>query len=251
MPDITVYPDNDSLVSAAADFIADSAGQAIAARGRFTLALSGGHTPRPVYARLATPGYLDRIDWTRVQVFFGDERCVPPDDTRSNYHMVKTTLFNKIPLPEENIHHIRGEETPEQAARDYARILRHTFGVDNATGGPPFEGFDLILLGMGEDGHTASIFPGLVAVTESVAWVLAQYVEVMAMWRLTLTPVVINAARRVAFLVSGDKKAETLRQVLEGPYQPVVLPAQAIKPTRGELHWLVDGPAAARLRRES
>ncbi len=251
MSKITVYPDKDSLISGAADFIAEAAVQAIEARGRFTLALSGGHTPRPVYARLATAPYRDRIDWSKVQVFFGDERCVPPDDPQSNYLMVKTALFDQVPLPEANIHRLRGEDDPEQAAAAYARELQRTFGGDAAAGGPPPEGCDLILLGMGDNGHTASLFPGLAVVTETKRWVMAQYVEVVGMWRLTLTPVVINAARRVVFLVAGAPKAEMLHKVLEGPYQPVVLPSQIIKPTQGELHWLLDEPAAARLRRTS
>lgn len=251
MSKITVYKDKESLVSGAADFIAEAAEQAIGARGRFTLALSGGHTPQPVYARLATPDYRDRIDWSKVQVFFGDERCVPPDDPQSNYRMVKTALLDQVPLPEGNIHRLRGEDRPEQAAADYARALQRTFGGSAADGGPPPEGFDLILLGMGDNGHTASLFPGQAAVTESKRWVMAQYVEVVGMWRLTLTPVIINAARWVAFLVSGDKKAEMLHRVLEESYQPVVLPCQVINPTRGKLHWLVDEAAAARLRRES
>jgi 6-phosphogluconolactonase len=251
MSKITVYPDKESLISGTADFIAELAAQAIAARGRFTLALSGGNTPRPVYARLATAGYRDRIDWSKVQIFFGDERCVPPDDPQSNYLMVKTALFDQAPLLEGNIHRIRGEDAPEQAAADYAKVLQHTFGGDAAAGNPPPEGFDLILLGMGDNGHTASLFPGLAVVTEPVRWVMAQYVEVVGMWRITMTPVVINAARQVAFLVSGANKAEMLHRVLEGPYQPVVLPSQIIKPTRGELRWLLDAPAAAQLRRES
>jgi 6-phosphogluconolactonase len=251
MSKITVYPDNESLISATADFITELAGRALAGRGRFTLALAGGNTPRPVYARLATAGYCDRIDWSKVQVFFGDERCVPPDDPRSNYLMVRTALFDQVPLPAANIHRVRGEDIPEQAAADYANVLQRTFGGEAAAGGPPPEGFDLILLGMGDNGHTASLFPGLAAVTEPVRWVMAQYVEVVGMWRVTLTPVIINAARQVAFLVSGTNKAEVLQQVLEGPYQPVVLPSQSINPTRGELRWLVDAPAAGKLRRES
>jgi len=251
MSKITIYPDNESLISGAADFIIESAAQAIAARGRFTLALSGGDTPRPAYARLATAGYRDRIDWSKVRIFFGDERCVPPDDPRSNYFMVRAALLDSVPLSLGNIYRIRGEEVPEKAASDYSDALQRTFGGDTVTGGPPPEGFDLILLGMGENGHTASLFPGLAAVSETVQWVMALYVEVVGMWRVTMTPVIINAARQVVFLVSGAKKAEMLQQVLEGPYQPIVLPSQIVKPVSGELHWLLDQPAAAKLRRES
>jgi 6-phosphogluconolactonase len=248
MPKITVYPDNESLIAGAADFIADQAIRSIAERGRFTLALSGGNTPRPVYARLATPGYRDRIDWSKVQVLFGDERCVPSDDPQSNYLMARTALFDQVPLPESNIYRIRGEDAPEQAAVDYAGILQRTFGGDAAAGRPPPEGFDLILLGMGDNGHTASLFSGLAAVTEPVRWVMAQYIEVAGMWRITMTSVIISAARQAAFIVSGAAKAEVLQKVLEGPYQPVVLPSQIVKPTPGELHWLLDAPAAARLK---
>jgi 6-phosphogluconolactonase len=250
MPKITVYPDNESLVKRATDFIADQATQAIAERGRFTLALSGGNTPKPVYARLATPEYRDRIDWSKVLIFFGDERCVPPDDPQSNYLMVKTALLDHVPLPPENIFRIRGEDPPEKAAADYTDALQKTFGGDQMDGAPP-EGFDLNLLGMGDNGHTASLFPGLAAVTETFRWVMALYVEVVGTWRITMTPVVINASRKVAFLVSGGGKADVLQRVLEGPYQPVVLPSQIIKPASGELHWLLDAPAAAKLRSES
>ena len=250
MSTITIFPDTESLISGAADFIAASATRALAARGRFTLALSGGNTPKPVYARLATAAYRDRLDWNRVEIFFGDERGVPPDDPRSNYRMARTTLFDQVPMPAENIYRMRGEEDPEMAAAAYTDDLQRLFGGDAGAGEPPREGFDLILLGIGDNGHTASLFPGLAAVTEKKRWVMAQYVEVVGMWRLTLTPVVINAARQVAFLVSGTSKAAVLHQVLEGPYQPVVLPAQIIRPHSGELLWLLDVAAAARLRQK-
>ncbi len=251
MSTITIYSDFESWVTGIADFITELATKAITERGRFTFAFSGGNTPRPVYARLASAGYIDRIDWSRVQVFFGDERCVPPDDPKSNYHMARTVLCDHVLIPAANIHRIHGEDPPEQAAAEYADELERVFGGDAKTGGLPPDGFDLVLLGMGDNGHTASIFPGLAAVTESVHWVMAQYVEAVGMWRVTLTPVILNAAHHVAFLVAGADKAEMLSKVMEGPYQPVVLPAQIIKPTQGELHWLVDAAAAAHLRRVS
>lgn len=235
----TIYADLDTLVAGAAELIADFAEKAIAGRGRFTIALAGGGTPKPVYARLATAEYAGRIDWTKVQVFFGDERCVPPEDPQSNYHMARGALLDHVPIPAGNVHRMLGEQPPEQAAASYEAELRKCF---------PDGGFDLILLGMGDNGHTASIFPGLPAITEASRWVLAQYVEVVAMWRLTLTPAAINAARNVAFLVSGAGKAEMLERVLQGPPDPTVLPSQVIRPAGGELHWLLDKPAAARLR---
>lgn len=249
MSNITLFPDTESLIRGAADFIAETGRRALAKRGRFTLALCGGATPKPVYARLATARYQECLDWSKVQIFFGDERCVPPAEPQSNYLMARTALLDKVPIPAENIHRMRGEDEPEAAAAAYAGELQQTFGGDPAAGTRPPEGLDLILLGIGDNGHTASLFPGLAAVTEKKRWVMAQYVEVAGMWRLTLTPVIINAARRVAFLVSGAGKAEVVHQVLEGPYRPVVLPAQIIRPRFGELRWLLDEPAAARLRR--
>jgi len=250
MPKIMIFPDTDSLSRGAADFIAESAVGAIAARGRFTVALCGGNTPKPVYARLATSEYRERLDWSKMHIFFGDERCVPPDDPQSNYLMARTALLDQVPLPQENIHRMQGEMEPEKAAVAYANDLQRNFGGDEAAGEPPLNGFDLILLGLGDNGHTASLFPGLAAVTEKKRWVMAQYVEVVGMWRLTLTPVVINAARQVAFLVSGANKAGVVHQVLEGPYQPVVLPAQIVRPHSGDLRWLLDAPAAAKLKQE-
>lgn len=238
MAQTQTYPDTESLVAGTADLIADLAVRSIAERGRFTIALAGGNTPRPVYERLASPRYVERIDWSRVQIFFGDERCVPPEDPRSNYQMARAALCDHVPIPSGNIHRMQGEDAPEQAALAYESELRaHLLG----------DRLDLVLLGMGDNGHTASIFPGLAAATETNRWVLAQYVEVMGMWRVTLTPPVINAARHVVFLAAGAGKAEMLQRVLQGPYDPVVLPSQIIRPTQGEMHWLVDQAAAARL----
>ena len=230
------YADFASLVSGAAETIAASAAEAIAERGRFTLALSGGNTPRPVYQRLATAA----LDWSRVHVFFGDERCVSPRDARSNSHMAKVALLDRVPIPPGNVLRMRGEDPPEAAAEAYAVDLRRALGADGR--------LDLVLLGLGHDGHTASLFPGLAAVTETRRTVMASYVEYVGMWRLSLTPAAINAARRVVFVVTGDDKAEILYRVLQGPRQPVVLPAQAIRPAERPAIWLVDRAAAARLK---
>jgi 6-phosphogluconolactonase len=244
-----IFADRNSLIEGAAAYMADLAVKAIKDRGRFTIALSGGNTPRPVYARLAQAPYAAQIDWPRVHIFFGDERCVPPEDQRSNYSMARAALLDHVPLAAVNIHRIRGEDPPEQAAAEYIGELERTFG--GKSGAAPKSGFDLILLGMGDNGHTASLFPGLAGVTEQSRWVMAQYVEVMTMWRVTMTPPLINAARQVAFLLSGSDKADMLSRVLEGPYQPVVLPSQSIKPVNGELRWLLDAPAAARLSKKA
>ena len=234
-----VFVDEGSLIAGAADFIAASAMEAIAAHGSFAVALSGGNTPKPVYQRLASAA----IDWTRVHVFFSDERCVPPRDTRSNCHMARAALLDHVKIPAGNVHRMRGEDPPEAAAEAYAADLRSALGDDGR--------LDLVLLGLGQDAHTASLFPGLAAVTETERTVMASYVEYVGMWRLTMTPRAINAARRVAFLVSGADKAGVLHRVLHGPRQPVVLPAQAIRPAERPAMWLIDAGAAARLRQSA
>lgn len=240
MAQVEVSPDRPSLMRAAAEQFAGNAARATAARGRFSVALSGGSTPADLYALLATDAFAGRVDWSRVQVYWGDERCVAPDHPQSNYRMAEQRLLSRVPLPPANVHRIRGEIDPKRAAAEYEELLRREIGS---------HGFDLVLLGMGDNGHTASLFPGLPGVTEAARWVLAQYVEVVSMWRITLTPVAINAAAQVTFLVAGSEKAERLREVLEGPAQPEVLPSQAIRPAPGQLTWLVDAAAAARLGR--
>ena len=236
MADVTVYPDHQSFVDGAAAFIAGIAAESIAARGRFTIALAGGSTPRPIYARLAA---ADPIDWGKVHVFFSDERCVPPDDAASNHRMAREALLDHVPLPPANIHRMHGEEDPALAAFAYEQELQAVFGAG------PVPAFDLICLGLGEDGHTASLFPGTAALREQERWVVAQYVAVALAWRVTFTPALINAARHVLFLVEGAGKSETLRRVLAGPYQPDVLPSQLIQPISGQVHWLADAAAAA------
>lgn len=239
MADVKIYPDPASLARAAAELLVVLAEDALAARGRFTVALSGGSTPRAMYAQLR--GLV--VDWARVQVFWGDERCVPPSHPESSYQMARETLLDQIPIPPENVHRIRGEADPGQAAADYEQELRATFGQS-------LPRFDLILLGLGDDGHTASIFPGASAVREEHAWVVAQehdFPPPPLVTRITFTPPLINAAAHVVFLVAGAGKAERLQQVLRGPYQPAVTPAQIVKPTHGRLVWMVDEAAAKQL----
>jgi 6-phosphogluconolactonase len=249
LPCLEVFHDHETLIQVAAEKVTRLGTEAIEENGMFTLALSGGSTPRPLYTLLATGKFTRSIDWSRVHLFWGDERCVPPDDPRSNYRMVQESLLNGVPIPPGNVHRIHGEEDPEVAAAGYEQELRTFFG-STGVDGPPGLGFDLVLLGMGKDGHTASLLPGLPAVTEQVRWVMAQFDEVVSMWRITLTPVVINAAKQVIFLVSGAEKAERLRDVLEQPIQPEALPAQMIKPVRGQLLWHVDEAAAGCLKRK-
>ena len=234
-----IFADTPALVSGATDFIVTEAAVAIAARGDFSIALSGGNTPKPVYEALA--GRL--LDWRHIHIFFGDERCVPPDDPRSNYHMAKVALIDRVAIPPGNIHRMRGEDEPNAAASAYAEEMKSSLQPDAR--------FDLVLLGLGDDGHTASLFPGLAAVSEMERAVLACYVESVGMWRLTLTPPSINGARRVAFLVSGADKANMIHRVLQGPRQPVVLPSQIVRPGERPALWLIDAPAAARLTPQS
>jgi 6-phosphogluconolactonase len=240
-PTLQIFPDAQTLYTAAAEQFVARASEALAARGRFVVALSGGNSPRPVYQLLASDAYAARVDWSRVHIFFGDERCVPPDDARSNYRMGRETLLDRVPLPASNIHRVRGEADPFTAALAYEQELRAVFRTTTVPA------LDLILLGMGDNGHTASLFPGTAALREQTRWVVAQYVEVVNMWRITFTPPLLNAARSVTFLVEGAAKAEMLWRVLSGPYQPDVLPAQLIQPTHGQLQWLVDAAAAANL----
>lgn len=242
MTNLHLFPDNADFIKGSADFITEVAAGAIAERGRFTIALSGGGTPKPIYARLATPDYQGRIAWEKVHVFFGDERCVPPDDARSNYRMVREAWFDHAPLRAENIHRIHGEDDPALEALRYEQEMARLYRT------AAFPAFDLILLGMGDNGHTASLFPGTAALRETERWVVAQYVEVMTTWRVTFTAPLINAARHVAFMAEGPGKAQMLRNVMEGPYQPDVWPSQLIQPVSGELHWLVDAAAAAKVK---
>jgi 6-phosphogluconolactonase len=190
---------------------------------------------------LATPAYASRIAWSRVQVFWGDERCVPPDDPASNFRMTREALLDLVPLTPAQLHRIHGEDDPTRAAADYQLALEATFA------GEPRPRLDLALLGIGEDGHTASLFPGLTAVKERSRWVMAEYVPKVAMWRITLTPAALNAAASVLFLVTGAGKAPALHQILEGPRDPEHLPAQVRAPTDGHVTWLVDGAAASAL----
>lgn len=248
MATIEVSRDPAALALAVARHVVARASAAIAARGRFLLVLAGGSTPRAAYAALASDEFAPGIEWPRVHVLWGDERCVLPDDPRSNYRMAREALLDRVPVPPGNIYRMRGEDEPAAAAAHYERVLRELLGSDGPDA-PPRMGPDLVLLGMGDDGHTASLFPGRAAVHERARWAAADFIEAVGMWRVTLTPVVINAARAVSFVVSGAAKAERLHDVLEGPRAPERLPAQVIRPTRGHLTWLVDEAAASRLRR--
>lgn len=253
MGDINVFPDPAGLVGEVALQIISLGNRAIAERGHFLFMLSGGSTPRLLYERLAEPDVLGGMDWTKVQVYWGDERCVPPDHRDSNYRMARESLLERVPIPYENIHRIQGELDPQSGALHYEAEVRKTFQSES---GPFYTAntakgflpeFDVILLGLGTDGHTASLFPGSSALTELEHWFVAvehDQPPPPLVARITVTPIVINAAANVFFLVTGADKAKRLFQVLESPYRPETLPAQMINPEEGRLSWYLDQAAA-------
>lgn len=242
MPGLNTSPSFEALIVTAAGAFVEIAQRAIREKGRFSAALAGGSTPRPIYSRLSEEGFAEHVDWSKVHLFFGDERCVPPDDLRSNYRMVHEALLSHVPIPEGNVHRIRGEIAPKEAAADYENELRRFFG--DAEGEPRF---DLVWLGIGTNGHTASLFPDSPLLKVRERWVGAEYIDEVKMSRVTLTPVALNAAENVHFLVDGLAKAEIVERVFEAPYDPSVIPAQIIQPLAGQLVWLLDAPAASRL----
>jgi 6-phosphogluconolactonase len=245
-PDVRIYSDPPAVARAAAELIAWSAAESIARSGTFSLVLSGGSTPRLLHDILSdsVQPYRAKIDWPRIEIYFGDERAVPPDHADSNYRMAHETLLSKVPIPPQNVHRIRGEINPQEAAVEYGRLLKSRFGE---SGGP-----DLTLLGMGDDGHTASLFPHTPALDETRHRAVAQFVEKSttgASWRITMTAPFINRSSTIAALVTGAGKASRLKEVLHGPRHPGRLPIQLIVPTPGRLIWLVDQAAAGALPR--
>ena len=244
MPDLRIAADDVALAHLAAESVVESAAAAIRERGRFTIALCGGGTPRPAYELLASPAFASRIDWPSVHVFWGDERCVPPSDPMSNFRMADEALLQRVPIPRPNVHRMLGEDDPSVAAASYELLLRQFFPPGPSDTSE--ESFDLVLLGLGTNGHTASLFPGRPVLHERRHWTAPDFVEEIAAWRITLTVPILNAARAVSFLVFGIEKADVLRRVLQGPSQPDDLPAQLIQP-HGQFTWLVDAAAASLL----
>lgn len=238
---VEVVADADALAKAAAERVVAALAAAVDERETASIALSGGSTPKRLGELLATPEYRDRIDWDHVNWFWGDERWVPLDAEESNAGGAMRDFLRHVPAKPQSIQPWKTTGDPVESASSYATTLRRM--VDN--GEPPV--FDLILLGMGDDGHTASLFPGTAAVHERVEITLAHHVEKLDATRLTFTPPLINAAREVCFLVGGAGKADRLREVLRGPIEVDRLPAQVVRPVTGELVWLVDEAAAAQL----
>jgi 6-phosphogluconolactonase len=241
--EVKIYPNADALAAAVADLVIDVGQTALTDRGVFRIALSGGNTPRRAYELLAQEPRNTALPWKDVFVYFGDERCVPPGDEQSNYRMASKAFLDHVPIPHANVHRIRGEADPGVAANNYASIIR----TDLAD--PPH--FDLVLLGLGPDGHTASLFPGSPPDLHDSVLVRAVYAQSQAMWRVTMTPKLINLGRTVAFAVEGVEKAEILAKVLEGPVDPTTYPAQIVKPLSGRLLWLVDEAAAGMLHQKT
>jgi 6-phosphogluconolactonase len=239
-----VYKDIEELSQATAKLIMEAAQSAAKERGKFSIVLSGGNTPRRLFEILAERPYREQMPWRKTHVFWGDERCVPADDERNNAHMARQILLNQVPIPDEQIHPIASTLPPIKAAEEYQNTLEeYFFGYSPA--------FDFILLGLGENGHTASLFPETPVLDEKRHWVSEVYEPSLQMWRVTLTAPILNQARKIVFLVNGANKAQVLKQVIHGARRPNQLPAQLIQPQTGELLWLVDQAAASLIQEDA
>ena len=236
---VTILPDGAALAAAAADHMLAVLEGALRERERAHVALAGGSTPRAMNALRVVEPRRSQLDWSRLVFWFGDERCVPPDDPESNYRMNRETLLDPLGIAPVRVHRMQGEGDPSAAAADYAAVLLRELGDEPR--------LDLVLLGMGPDGHTASLFPGTTKAIGRNELCVAHYVPKLDRWRITLTPRAINAARAVAITAGGAEKAEALRAVLTGPRQPDVFPSQLIRPKGGTLRWFVDAAAASNL----
>ncbi|QMU29577.1 6-phosphogluconolactonase [Adhaeribacter radiodurans] len=238
---IRIFRNTDELSQTAAEIFRQTAQEAVQARNKFTVALTGGSSPDKLYRLLAQSPLREEIPWEQTYIFWGDERWVPLSDERSNAKMAFETLLNHVPIPPNQIYPMWSDVPPEEYAQQYEDLLRDHFNETNA-------GFDLILLGMGDDGHTASLFPGTTVLHEKERWVQAYYLEPQQMYRITLTAPFINQANKIVFLTYGEKKTNALYEVLEGEPNPEKYPAQLIQPPNGEIIWLVDEAAANRLK---
>jgi 6-phosphogluconolactonase len=238
---IKIFKDQKAASREMAEAISSIAEEAVAREGRFTIALTGGSSPQTLYEILRSDPHRQRIPWQNGYFFWGDERAVQFDDDRNNAKMTFEKLLNHVPVPADQIYRMNGEAAPEKAAEEYEILLKRHFGEQEPA-------FDLILLGMGVDGHTASIFPGSVAVHEKNRLVTTGYNSEQSTQRITLTAPLINKARHIFFAVFGDDKAETLRQVLEGEYNPEKLPVQLVKSGQSEITWFLDDKSAKLLK---
>jgi len=241
---IEIYPNPEELSKAAVQLFVDVARQSVKERGRFTAALSGGGSPQRMYEMLASEPFKSRVPWDEAFIFWGDERFVPSDDPENNARMTREKLLDHVPLPSDHIFPIPTSGKPKAAATTYASTLSSFFGNSN-----DFPRFDFMLLGLGENGHTASLFPETDVLQEQNKLVDSVFIEEKDQYRITLTYPVINSARNIVFLVHGSSKSSVLQKILEGKYEPNELPAQLIKPSSSELFWLIDENAAAILER--
>jgi 6-phosphogluconolactonase len=241
---VRIFNGMEALSKAAADLFTKTALHSVASRGRFAVALSGGQTPREVYRLLAGEPYREQVPWQQTHVFWGDERYVPRDDPMNNARMAFDAFLDHVPIPRSNIHSIPTEESPEQCAATYEKLLRCFFQDQRPR-------FDLIFLGLGEDGHTASLFPNTPILSDEERWVGDLYVAGQNAHRLTFTASLINQANLIVFLVFGSNKSHVLQQVLSGPFRPQDLPAQLVRPVEGDLLWLVDESAAFELQQNA
>ena len=235
-----IEKDSTEVSEILAEWITNLISASIDDHGSFTWSLSGGSSPKMFYELLAKTGYSERISWNNVHLFFGDERYVPFNDIRNNGHMVSEAMIKHVPIPADHVHYINTEMKPEDAASSYEKLLLDFFDKTTTS-------FDLTLLGLGEEGHTLSLFPDSPVIHEKSALVKALYLNDQEMYRITLTPPLVNRSRQIAFLVTGQNKATAMNNILRGPYNPDKFPAQIIKPSSGELHWFVDEAAVSLL----
>lgn len=232
---IKVLPTLAAVAEEGARVFIEAARRCIERADRFTVALSGGSTPKPLYELLASEPFAAQVSWAKVEVYFTDERCVPPGHEQSNYRLAEELLLGVVPIPAGQVYRMRGEIDPQTAARDYGRLLKDRFESG---------GVDLAILGMGEDAHTASLFPGTAALGEMEHRCVANYVEKLSAWRLTLSPMFLNRSGQTLVLVTGARKSATVQRVLEGEFDPQQVPIQLINPPAGQVTWLLDAEAA-------
>lgn len=235
-----IFKDKDTLTYAAAEWITELIENKLTQAPRFTWCLSGGSTPRQLYSLMHVEPFRSRIDWSKLHIFFGDERVVPFEDEGNNGRMASDNLLSHVPIPPDQIHFMRTDIDPMMSAIEYEKILHQYFDKATST-------FDLTLLGMGDDAHTLSIFPGSSLVNEREKWAATVYVPSQQMDRITITPSVVNDSEKIMFLIAGDSKAKALKHVKTGSYDPLRYPSQLIQPTYGELHWFIDEAAAKEL----
>ena len=241
---IEIYKDADHLAQELAEWITGLIEETLTRKDAFSLVLSGGSTPKKLYHLLATSPCKERIDWKKIYIFWGDERDVPLEDERNNARMAFDTLLDQVAIPREQIYIMDTTLSPDAAAMQYEEILNEYFGTDVL----PDKTFDLVLLGMGDDGHTLSLFPGTPVIHEEKSWVVSFYLKAQDMYRITLTKNIVKNADHIVFMISGRDKAHALYEVTEGERNPDLYPSQTIVPTQGELHFFVDESAAAELK---